>query len=154
MPPTPALDEIDRKILSELHRDGRLTNADLARRVGLSASPCWTRVRALEKRGVIKGYSALVDRKALGLPETIVVEVTLEKHGGDAIESFTKAVLRLPEVIEAAVVAGDCDFHLKVASASTADYERFLREKLYRIPGVRQVRSIFILRELPRRFLP
>ena len=146
------LDDIDRRILAELTRNGRISNADLARRVGLSASPCWTRVRALERSGVIKGYSAVIDRSALGLPETMVVEVTLNKHrhAGGAVDSFIKAVERLPEVIDAAMVAGDFDFYLRVAVANTAEYERFLREKLYRIPNVRKARSILVLRELSR----
>ena len=144
------LDDIDRQILAELTRDGRLSNTDLARRVGLSASACWTRVQALESSGVIEGYTAIIDRAALGLPETIFVEVTLDEHNSDAIESFSKAIEQLPEVIDAAVVAGDFDFHLQVAAASTADYEHFLREKLRGIPNVRRVRSIFVLREIKR----
>ena len=147
-----ALDELDRRILTELSRNGRLSNTDLARRVGLSASACWTRVRALEESGVIKGYTAVIDRAAIGMPETIVVEVTLDKHkhAGDAMENFGRAIERLPQVIDAAVVAGDFDYYLRVAASSTAEYEYFLREKLYRIPSVRQARSIFILREIPR----
>ncbi|MDB6043793.1 MAG: transcriptional regulator, AsnC family [Gammaproteobacteria bacterium] len=146
------LDDIDRRILIELSRNGRLSNTDLARRVGLSASACWTRVRALEEGGIITGYTAVIDRAAIGLPETVVVEVTLDKHkhAGDAMENFAKAIEKLPQVIEAAVVAGDFDFYLRVAASSTADYEHFLREKLYRIPSVRQARSIFILREITR----
>ncbi|MHB8813952.1 MAG: Lrp/AsnC family transcriptional regulator [Steroidobacteraceae bacterium] len=146
------LDEIDHRILAELSRDGRLSNTDLARRIGLSASACWTRVRALEESGVIKGYAAIIDRAAIGLPETVVVEVTVDKqkHTGDVLEGFEAAIERMPQVIEASLVAGDFDYYLRVAASSTADYEHFLREKLYRVPGVRQARSIFILREIPR----
>jgi Lrp/AsnC family leucine-responsive transcriptional regulator len=146
------VDNIDRKILTELSREGRLSNADLARRVGLSASACWTRVRALEDSRVIKGYTAIIDRAAIGLPETVVVEVTVDKqkHAGDALETFAKAIERLPQVIDSAVVAGDFDYYLRVAASSTSDYEHFLREKLYRIPSVRQARSIFVLREITR----
>jgi Lrp/AsnC family leucine-responsive transcriptional regulator len=144
------LDDLDHRILDELARDGRLSNTDLAHRIGLSPSACWTRVRALEENGVIKGYTAIIDRAAVGLAETIVVEVTLEKqrHTGNVLDAFEKAIANLPEVVEAALVAGDFDYYLRVAAASTTDYERFLREKLYRIPGVRQARSIFILREM------
>ncbi len=145
------LDDLDRRILAELARDGRISNSDLARLVGLSASSCWTRVRALERRGVIKGYAAQVNRAALGLPETVMVEVTLDKqrNAGGVVESFIREIERLPEVVEAMVVAGDFDFYLRVVAASTADYDRFLREKLYRIPSVREARSIFILRDVP-----
>ncbi len=144
------LDEVDHRILDELTSNGRLSNADLAQRIGLSPSACWTRVRALEEHGVIKGYTAIIDRAALGMPETIVVEVTLEKQRqtGNVLDAFEKAITNLPQVIEAALVAGDFDYYLRVAASSTTDYERFLREKLYRIPGVRQARSIFILREM------
>jgi Lrp/AsnC family leucine-responsive transcriptional regulator len=129
--PTPVaphrLDDIDHRILAELSHDGRLSNTDLARRIGLSPSACWTRVRALEQSGIIKGYTAIIDRAAIGFPETVVVEVTVDKqkHTGDVLEGFE-------------------------AASSTADYEHFLREKLYRVPGVRQARSIFILREIAR----
>jgi Lrp/AsnC family leucine-responsive transcriptional regulator len=148
----PRLDDLDRRILAELSRDGRLSNSDLARRIGLSPSACWMRVRALEKNGVIKGYAAIIDRTAVGLPETVVVEVTVDKqkHTGDVLEGFEAAIARMPQVIEASLVAGDFDYYLRVAASSTADYEHFLREKLYRIPGVRQARSIFILREITR----
>lgn len=146
------LDEIDHRILTELSRDGRLSNTDLAQRIGLSASACWTRVRALEDCGVIKGYAAIIDRAAIGLPETVVVEVTVDKqkHTGDVLAGFEAAIAGMPQVIEASLVAGDFDYYLRVAASSTADYEHFLREKLYRVPGVRQARSIFILRELAR----
>lgn len=146
------LDEIDHRILTELSRDGRLSNTDLAQRIGLSASACWTRVRALEDCGVIKGYAAIIDRAAIGLPETVVVEVTVDKqkHTGDVLAGFEAAIAGMPQVIEASLVAGDFDYYLRVAASSTADYEHFLREKLYRIPGVRQARSIFILREIAR----
>src|SRR5579883_970900 len=142
------LDDFDRRILAELSRDGRLSNSDLARRIGLSASACWMRVRALEESGVIKGYAAVIDRALIGLPETVTVDK--QKHTGDVLEGFEAAIERMPQVIEASLVAGDFDYYLRVAASSTADYEHFLREKLYRIPGVRQARSIFILRELAR----
>ena len=146
------LDEIDHRILTELSRDGRLSNTDLAQRIGLSASACWTRVRALEDSGIIKGYAAIIDRAAIGLPETVVVEVTVDKqkHTGDVLAGFEAAIESMPQVIEASLVAGDFDYYLRVAASSTADYEHFLREKLYRVPGVRQARSIFILREIAR----
>lgn len=150
--PPHQLDDIDHRILAELSRDGRLSNTDLARRIGLSASACWTRVRALEESGIIKGYTAIIDRAAIGFPETVVVEVTVDKqkHTGDVLEGFEAAIERMPQVIEASLVAGDFDYYLRVAASSTADYEHFLREKLYRVPGVRQARSIFILREIAR----
>lgn len=141
-----ALDPVDRRILDVLSQEARLSNAELARRVGLSASPCWSRVRALEERGIITGYSAKLNYPALGLRLTMLVQVTLEKHGEDSMDGFAQAVARMPEVIESAMVAGDFDFLLKVIASDTEAYERFLREKLHRAAGVRQVRSILVLR--------
>jgi Lrp/AsnC family leucine-responsive transcriptional regulator len=142
-----SLDALDRRILAALRQDGRLSNAELARRVGLSPSPCWTRTRSLEERGIITGYSADIGYAALGLKLTMLVQVTLEKHGDDSMDGFAHGIGEMPEVIESAMVAGDFDFLLKVITANTDDYERFLREKLYRVPGVRQVRSILVLRD-------
>ena len=145
------LDDIDLRIVEELERDGRISNAELARRVGLSASPCWERVRALEKSGVILGYSAIVNRAALGLLETVIVEINLERHDTETMDAFAAAVQAMPEVIEALVLAGEWDFQIKVAVADTADYERFLRTRLYSFPGIRQVKSVFLVRSLPTR---
>jgi Lrp/AsnC family leucine-responsive transcriptional regulator len=140
------LDTIDRRILAALREDGRLSNAELARRVGLSASPCWNRVRALEERGIITGYSANLDYDALGLKLTMLVQVTLEKHGDGTMDNFAAAISHIPEVTEAAMVAGDFDFLLKVITADTQSYQRFLHDRLHRISGVHQVRSILVLR--------
>src|SRR6202041_3717027 len=97
------LDDIDHRILDELSRDGRLSNTDLAHRIGLSPSACWTRVRALEENGVIKGYAAIIDRAAVGLPETIMVEVTLEKqrHTGFDLDGYVRAIANLRLIMEA-----------------------------------------------------
>jgi Lrp/AsnC family leucine-responsive transcriptional regulator len=142
------LDSIDWKIVAELSQDGRLSNVELARRVGLSSSPCWTRVRRLEKLGVIAGYVARIDWTALGLTETVIVEVSLHEHGGEAVDAFVKALEGLSEVTEAWVMTGHSDFLLKVAVAGTAEFERFLRESLYPIANVAKVESRFTMRKL------
>ena len=142
------LDEMDRKILSALRLDGRLTVAELAERVGLSPSPCWTRVRRLEASGAIKGYVAVLDPKALGVPNIVFVEITLDKHDDQVLERFGEALAGIPEVMEAHLVAGEYDYLVKVAVADTEHYERFLRESLYRIAGIRNSRSTFALRAL------
>jgi len=142
------LDEIDRKILGALRADGRLTIAGLAERVGLSQSPCWTRLRRLEEAGLIRDYVAVLDHGALGLPDVVFVEVTLDKHDDSVLEAFGTEILRIPEVLEAHLVSGEYDYIIKVAVSGTAHYERFLREKLYRIRGIRQSRSVFALRTL------
>jgi Lrp/AsnC family leucine-responsive transcriptional regulator len=146
------LDEIDRRILRELQDNARLSNAELAERVGLSASPCWQRVKRLEESGYIQGYVAILDHKRLGMPDTIIIEVTLERHDDEVIERFGRALTDLPEILEAYLTTGEYDYFIKIAIDGTEGYERFLREKLYRIPGIRHTRSCFALRCLKRRF--
>jgi Lrp/AsnC family leucine-responsive transcriptional regulator len=144
------LDEIDRKILRELRADGRLSNLKLAEKVGLSATPCWNRVRSLEERGVIEGYAALLNHKAIGLPDTVIIEVTLDRHDDEAVDRFGQEIAMLPEVLEAYLVTGEYDYLIKVAVAGTEGYEDFLRRKLYKLPGLRHSRSTFALRCLKR----
>jgi Lrp/AsnC family leucine-responsive transcriptional regulator len=146
----PSLDLMDRKILSALRSDGRLTMAELAVKVGLSQSPCWTRVKRLEACGAIAGYVAVLDHKAIGVPNVVFVEVTLDRHDERALEQFGDALAQIPEVIEAHLVTGDYDYLVKVSVADTEHYERFLRESLYRIAGIRHSRSTFALRVLKR----
>lgn len=144
------LDEIDRRILRELRRDGRLSNAKLADKIKLSASPCWNRVRRMEEAGVIEGYTVLLNQQALGLPDTVMIEVTLDRHDDDTFERFGQALADLPEVMEAYLLTGEYDYLIKVAVAGTAGYEEFLRRKLYKLPGLRHSRSTFVLRCLKR----
>lgn len=141
------LDQIDRKIISFLQADGRLTINDLATKVGLSPSPCWTRVKRLEANGVITGYAALIDHAAIGLRDIVFIEIMLEKHDDQVLE-FGAAIVSIPEVIEVNLVTGEYDYLVKVAVADTSDYERFLRERLYKIKGIRHTRSTFSLRAL------
>ena len=144
------IDETDRRILRALRRDGRLSNTKLAQAVGLSTTPCWNRVRALEDGGVIEGYTALLNQQALGLPDTVIIEVTLERHDDEIFERFGNALATLPEVMEAYLLTGEYDYLIKVAVSGTEGYERFLRQKLYKIPGIRHSRSTFALRCLKR----
>ena len=146
------VDEIDFRILEELQSNAKLSNTELAGRVGLSPSPCWNRVRNLEKQGVIEKYVTIFNQGALGLPDTAMVYVTLEHHDDGALRSFEAALATLPEVMEAYLLTGDFDYFIKVAVASTASYERFLREKLYTIPGISHTRTVFTLRCLKRTF--
>jgi len=144
------LDEIDRHILRELCHDGRISNQKLAERVNLSPTPCWNRVRALENAGIITEYVAVLDQKALGLPDTVIIEVTLERHDDEIFQRFGDALAELPEVMEAYLLTGEYDYLIKVAVAGTEGYERFLRQKLHKIPGIRNSRSTFALRCLKR----
>jgi len=144
------LDEIDRKILRALQQDARLTTAQLADKIGLSTTPCWNRLKRLETQGYIDGYVALLNQEKLGLPETVIIEVTLDRHDEEVLARFGRLLADLPEVIEAYLTTGDYDYLVKVAVESPAGYERFLREKLYRIPGIRHTRSSFTLRCLKK----
>lgn len=142
------LDEFDRKILSALRTNGRLSMSDLAAQVGLTQSPCWTRVKRLEASGAIEGYVAILDHKIIGVPNIVFVEVTLDRHDEKMLEKFGTALACIPEVIEAYLVTGEYDYLVKVAVAGTEHYERFLRESLYRIEGIRHSRSTFALRAM------
>lgn len=148
------LDAIDRRILRELSRDGRLSNTQLAERVGLSPSPCWQRTRRLETEGFIRGYAAILDRDMLGVPETVLVEIMLDRHDEAVLESFSRQITELPEVIEVWLVSGEYDYIIKVAVDGTRGYEDFLRKRLFRIPGVRHSRSCFALRCLKQGGVP
>lgn len=144
------LDDIDRRILRILRSDGRISNQKLADAIHLSPTPCWNRVRALEEAGFIEEYAAILSQRALGLPDTVIIEVTLERHDEDMLERFGAALARLPEVMEASLLTGDYDYLIKVAVAGTEGYESFLRQRLYKIPGIRHTRSTFVLRTLKR----
>lgn len=145
VPPAP-LDEIDRRILRLLQQNARLSNAELAQKVGLSVSPVWRRVRALEDSGVITGYQALVDPGAVGLPVNVFVHVSLEKQVEAALETFEAAVRRRPEVMECYLMTGDADYLLRVVVPDLAEYERFVMDHLTRIRGIASIKSSFALR--------
>ena len=148
------MDAIDKKTLRTLSRQGRLTNAELAEQVGLSPSPCWTRVKRLEQGGVIKGYAALLDQAALGLPDTVFIEVMMERHDEAQLQRFEAAVKDIPEILECHLVTGEYDYVIKAAVGGTAGYERLLRDRLYRLPGVRHTRTSFALRSLKQELSP
>jgi len=144
------LDDIDRKILRALSQDGRISNQKLAESVNLSPTPCWHRVKALEEAGYVQGYVAVLDQRALGVPDTVIIEVTVDRHDDEIFKAFSDALAELPEVMEAYLLSGEYDYLIKVAVAGTEGYERFLRQKLYKLPGVRHTRSTFTLRCLKR----
>jgi Lrp/AsnC family transcriptional regulator, leucine-responsive regulatory protein len=144
------IDETDRRILRVLADNGRISNSDLAREVGLSPSPCWQRVRRLEEAGIITGYAAILNHEALGVGETVMVEVVLDHHDAEALENFARVLTAVPEVLEVYLMAGEFDYLLKVAAGGTTDVESFLREKLFRIKGFRNSQSSFALRCLKR----
>lgn len=150
----PRLDRLDFAILRALQRDARLSLADISAAVGLTTSPCWTRIKRLEEAGVIEGYSVRLNAEKVGLKDTVIVQLTLDSHSDEALERFGRELEKIPEVLEAFLVSGDYDYYLRLAVADTRDYERLLREKLYKIPGIRHSKSSFVLRQLKRGELP
>ena len=146
----PARDEIDDAILGELQADGRLANADLARRIGLSQAATHARVRRLERDGVIAGYVALVDREQAGFDLLCFVNVGLRAHGHDDVERFRAAVIAMPEVLEVHHVTGEQDYVLRVALRNRRDLERFLVERLSPIPGIARIQTSLVVREVKR----
>jgi Lrp/AsnC family leucine-responsive transcriptional regulator len=135
------LDAIDGKILAALQADGRLTNLELAAKVGLSPSPCLRRVRRLEREGYIGGYRAMLAREKIGLGLTVFVGVKIDGHANDRATAFEEAVVAMPEVIACHMVSGEADYLLEVVVADLAHYQRFLIGRLLDMPIVREVRS-------------
>jgi Lrp/AsnC family leucine-responsive transcriptional regulator len=144
--PNESFDEIDRKILAVLQEDGRLTNAELADRVGLSPSPCLRRVKQLEAAGVIAGYGARLDRQKIGLGLTLFVGIKVGPHEHIEEAAFSAAVAALPEVISCHLVSGEFDFLVQIVVPDLAAYEKFLLGTLLKLPGVRDIRSNFAIR--------
>lgn len=142
------LDRIDRKILLELQRDGRLANVELARRVGLSPTPCLERVRKLEAEGVILGYSAQINPHKVGAALLVFVEITLSKTSPEDFDEFSKAVEKLEEIQECHLVSGSFDFLLKTRVANMAAYRELLGETLLRLPSVRESRTYVVMEEV------
>jgi len=146
------LDKLDRDLLRLLQADGRLTNAELAQRIGLSASACFRRLQRLEQSGVIAGYAALIDGEAIGRPTTVFIEVTLDSQGSAALDAFERAVAACPDVLECHLMSGDFDYLLRVAVADMRDYERVHRQHVAAFPRVARVRTAFAMRAVvPRR---
>lgn len=146
-----SLDEIDHRILMQLQANARITNADLARAVGLSPSPCLRRVRDLEQNGTINRYVTLLNPATVGLPVSVFVQVTLERQIETALESFETAVSNRPEVMECYLMTGDSDYLIRVVVASIDEYERFLVNELTTIPGVSSIKSSFALKQVTYR---
>ena len=148
------MDNLDRKILQVLQADARTSLQDIGQAVGLSASPCWGRIKKMEEAGVIEGYTVRLNAQALGLGDTVMVQVTLDSHSDNTLEKFGETLAAIPEVIEAWLVSGEYDYLLRVAVKDTKDYERLLRERLYKIKGIRHSKSSIVLRTLKRADLP
>jgi Lrp/AsnC family transcriptional regulator, leucine-responsive regulatory protein len=146
--PRPELDAADSRIVAELQSDGRLTNVELADRIGLSPSPCLRRVKRLERDGYIEGYRAALRRDRIGLGFSVFIGVKIDGHANARALTFEKAVLAMPEVIACHLVSGEADYFLEVVVPDLADYQRFLVDKLLNLPIVREVRSNIAIQTL------
>lgn len=147
MPTKSQFDEIDIEILRLLQGDGRMTNVDLAKRIGLSPPSALQRVRNLEQRGFISGYVALLNPNRLGKSITVFVLVSLALHQEQPIERFRKNIQEIPEVVECYHVSGEFDFLLKVLVPDIPAYEMLIREQISKIQGIQQLKSSFVLAE-------
>jgi Lrp/AsnC family leucine-responsive transcriptional regulator len=142
------LSAIDRRILRALQEEGRITVQAIADRVGLSASPCLRRIRQMERAGIIAGYSATVDQKAVGLPVSVFISIKLERQRAHELDAFGAAIGGWPEVMECYLMTGQFDFLLRVVCADLEAYEHFLREKLTQVEGVASIESSFSLGQI------
>lgn len=143
----PKLDRYDRQILTALQADARLSNQELADRIGLSPSPCLRRVKRLEEVGLIEGYRAMLNARSLGLKLTAFIHISMDRHTPDRFELFESHVLKLPEVLECHLITGqDADYMLKVIVEDMDEFQRLLLEEITRIKGVTGVNSSFVLK--------
>jgi Lrp/AsnC family transcriptional regulator, leucine-responsive regulatory protein len=142
------LDRHDRLLLAELQRDSRQTVQQLASAVGLSSTPCWKRVKELEASGVIRGYTAIVDRGKVGLSLCVLAEVNLTRHNEDDVRRFEAAVAEAPQIVSCYATTGQADYVIKVLVPDIKNYEAFLHETAFKLPGVAHVRSSVVLKEV------
>ena len=149
-----SFDKTDLAILRVLLLDSRKTLQDIGNEVGLSPTSCWTRIKKLEATGVIKRYTVDIDPAKLGYHDSVIVQVTLESHTDETLYDFGRTLATIPEIQEAYLVSGDYDYYIRIAVRDTRDYERLLREKLYKIPGIRHSKSHFVLRVLKEASVP
>ncbi|MEM6914743.1 MAG: Lrp/AsnC family transcriptional regulator [Pseudomonadota bacterium] len=145
------LDQIDRKILHHLQHNARITNAELAEKVGLSPTPCLRRLRRLETEGIVKGYRTEVNREEVGLPVTVVILVKLEKEDEESLREFEETVKAKPEIMECLLVTGKFDYYLKAVLPTLGSYEPFLSDSLLKTENIATIESSFMLREVTKR---
>jgi Lrp/AsnC family leucine-responsive transcriptional regulator len=146
--PKSELDPIDCRIVAELQADGRLSNVELADKIGLSPSPCLRRVKRLEGDGYIEGYRAALRRDRIGLGFSVFVGVKIDGHTNERALQFEKAIVAMPEIIACHLVSGEADYFLEVVVADLGEYQRFLVGKLLNLPIVREVRSNIAIQTL------
>ena len=142
------LNDQDRRILRLLQTDARMSNQELAEKVGMSASACWRRVKSLEDAGIIEAYAAIVDPAKAGLRFSAIVHVTLVRHELDHVTTFISRVTDRPEVLECFSTTGEADYHLHVVCRDKEAYNEFLEHFLFRLPGIAHVRTNLVLKEI------
>ena len=142
------LDAKDRALLVELQRDSRQTVQQLATAVGLSATPCWKRVKGMESAGVIRGYGAVIDRESVGLALCVLAEVNLTQHNERTVSEFERAVAGCPEIVSCYSTTGAADYSIKILVRDIKSYEAFLHDTAFRLPGVTHIRSSVVLKEV------
>ena len=140
-------DRFDTAILNTLQTDGRISNRDLADSVGLSAAPCWRRVKRLEEEGYIEKYVAVVNSKKMGMQVIAFAEILLDNHHSDTLAGFIQAVDDNDEILECHSVSGQCDYLLKIIVTDMESYEHFLSKKLLQVQGIRSVNTLFSLKQ-------
>ncbi|HMM78301.1 MAG TPA: Lrp/AsnC family transcriptional regulator [Gammaproteobacteria bacterium] len=144
------LDRYDVKLLAELQRDGAQSVEALAERIGLSKTPCWRRIGRLRELGVIERTVTLLDPAAVGLGTTLFVHIKVEKHDADLFRRIDQALCLMPEVLEAHLMLGEADYLVRVAVPDVAAFERFMTDKLHRLPGIKETRSSLSARLVKR----
>jgi Lrp/AsnC family transcriptional regulator, leucine-responsive regulatory protein len=144
----PNLDAIDRRIIATLQTDARLSNVELAERVGLSPSPCLRRVKRLEREGYIDAYRALLQRAKIGLGLTVFVGIKIDGHGDERVAQLRKTLQAMPEIVACHIVSGEADYLLEVVVPDLQHYERFLLDRLLQLASIKDVRSNFVIRSV------
>lgn len=142
------LDRLDKKILAELQRDGRISFVELADRIGLSSTPCMERVKRLEKEGFIEGYHARLNPQKLGFNMLVFVEISLSYQSPDAFQKFNQAVGLLPYILECHLVSGDADYLIKARISDMSEYRALLGDMLLTLPGVKNSKSYIVMEEV------
>lgn len=142
------IDTTDLRILAVVQESARISNVDLAEKVGLSPSPCLRRLKRLEDEGVVKGYMTLLDQTVVGLPVNVFVSVALKEQSEAALEEFEARIRTLPQVMECYLMTGTSDYLLRVVTSDLAAYERFLKDHLTRIPAIAGIQSSFALKQV------
>lgn len=146
------MDYIEYKLLNSLQKNARLTNLELAKQVGLSASPCLRRVKSLEENGVISGYSAIINQNKVNLSVNVFVQVSLETQSEDRLQVFEEKIMEYKEVMEAYLMTGEADYLLRIVVKDLQAYEKFLKNNLTKIRGIASIRSYFSLKQVTRKY--